>query len=103
MRRVFVHHLPDVVVIEVEGDLDLINGHDLRKVLAATLQGPPSDIVLDLSRVTSADEYGVSALSWCSEQSLSTGRTLTWSSCSRPLGQDLERVIAARHERARAG
>ena len=90
-------------MIEVDGDLDLVRAHDLRNVFSTALQGAPGDIVLDLSRVTSADDDGISTLSWCSEQALASGRTLTWSSCSRPLARDLRIVLAARHETSWAG
>jgi anti-anti-sigma factor len=96
MRRVAVHRSPEAVTIEVEGDLDLVTAHDLRRAVSAVLQGGPGDIVLDLSRVTSADDYGASALMWCSEQALAAGRLLSWSSCSQPLGRDLRAVIATR-------
>ena len=91
------------MVIEVDGDLDLVGAHDLRHVFSAILQGAPGYILMDLSRVTAADDYGISTLSWCSEQALASGRTLTWSSCSRPLARDLRIVLAARHETFRAG
>ena len=103
MRRVAVYELYESVVIEVDGDLDAVGAHDLRKVLCATLQGAPGDIVLDLSRVTSADDHGVSTLSWCSEQALAAGQTLTWSSCSQALTRDLRGVVAARQAATRAG
>lgn len=103
MRRVAVYELYESVVIEVDGDLDAVGAHDLRKVLCATLRGAPGDIVLDLSRVTSADDHGVSTLSWCSERAIAAGRTLTWSSCSQALTRDLRTVVAARQAATRAG
>ena len=103
MRRVVLHELHGSVVIEVDGALDPVGGYDLRRVLVTALQGAPGDIVLDLSRVTSADDHGVSALSWCSEQALAAGRTQSWSSCSRVLTRDLRTVVAARQAAARAG
>ena len=103
MRRVLLHEHHETVVIEVDGALDAVGAHDLRKALVAVLQGAPGDIELDLSRVTYADDYGVSTLSWCSEQALAAGRTLSWSSCSQALTQDLRTLTAARQATARAG
>lgn len=102
MRRVVLHEFHESVGIEVDGALDAVGAFDLRRVLSAALQGAPGDIVLDLSRVTSADEHGVGTLSWCSEQALAAGRTLSWSSCSQALTRDLRSVVATR-EAARAG
>lgn len=103
MRRIVLHELHESVLIEVDGALDAVGAYDLRRVLVAALQGAPGDIVLDLSRVTFADDHGVSTLSWCSEQALAAGRTLSWSSCSQALTRDLRTVVAARQAAARAG
>jgi anti-anti-sigma regulatory factor len=102
MRRVVLHEHHESVVIEVDGALDAVGAHDLRKLLVAVLQGAPGDIELDLSRVISADDHGVSALRWCSEQALAAGRTLSWSSCSQALAQDLRTVTTARQATPRA-
>jgi anti-anti-sigma regulatory factor len=96
MRRVTVHDHGPVVVIEVDGDLDTIAGHDLRKALETVLQTTTGTINLDLSRVGAADADGIVTLTWCSRAAIAVGRRLMWSRCSQPLAADLR----ASHRRA---
>lgn len=85
MRRVTVHDGGRVVVIEVEGYLDAVTGHDLRNALGTVLETTTGTINLDLSRVAFADEDGIEALAWCSQVAISAGRRLMWSHSSQPL------------------
>ena len=89
MRRVTLHHHGPAGVVEVDGALDLVAGHDLRRVFTHALRTTSGVLSLDLSRVTAADDGGVAALRWCSEQAIAARRVLTWSTCSQPLVRDL--------------
>ena len=89
MRRVTVHDHGQVAVIEVDGDLDTITGHDLRRALATVLRTTTGLINLDLSRVSLVDEDGIETLTWCSQAAISGGRRLMWSGCSQPLAERL--------------
>jgi len=103
MRRVTVHELHESVVIEVGGNLDAVGAYDLRKVLNAALQGAPGDVVLDLSRVTSADDHSVSTSSWVLRTSPRRGRTLRWSIGSQALTRDLRPWLLPARQRPGRG
>ena len=66
-------------------------GYDLRHVFAQALRTTTGVVSLDLSRVTTADDDGVAALGWCSEQAIAARRVLMWARCSQPLARDLPR------------
>jgi len=85
MCRVTLRPLGHAAVIEVDGALDIVGGHDLRQVFAEALRSTDGTLFLDLSRVTVGDDHGVAALTGCSEQAISARRVLMWSACSRPL------------------
>jgi len=89
MRRVTLRPLGHCAVIEVDGALDVVSGHDLRQVFAEALHCTDGTLYLDLSRVTLGDDHGVAALTGCSDQAISARRVLMWSACSRPLVRDL--------------
>ena len=89
MRRVSLHDLDDTVIVEIEGALDIVAGHDLRQVFSLVLRSTTGSLSFDLSRVMTADDHGIAALSWCSEQAIGAQRVLIWSACSRPLIDDL--------------
>ena len=87
MRRVTLHHHGPAGVVEVDGALDTVAGHDLRHEFAHALRSTTGVLSLDLSRVSAADDDGVAALRWCSEQAIAARRVLMWSTCSRPLAR----------------
>ena len=94
-RRVTVRDLEHTCVIEVEGELDLIGGYDLRTAFTAALRSLSGAVALDLSSVTALDDRGLASLEWCSGQAVEAGRVLTWIACSHPLVRDLEARLAA--------
>lgn len=94
-RRVTVRDLEHTYVIEVEGELDLIGGYDLRNAFAAVLRSSSGAVALDLSSVTAVDDRGLASLEWCSVHAVETRRVLTWTACSRPFVRDLEARLAA--------
>ena len=81
MCRVTLRPLGPAAVIEVDGALDIVGGHDLRRVFAEALRSTDGTLFLDLSRVTAGrTRPGVAALTGCSEQAISA-RVLMWSAC----------------------
>ena len=94
-RRVTVHHLASGSVIEVEGELDLIGGFDLRDAFDAALRSSSGALTLDLSSVTAVDDRGFACLEWCSAQAVESRRVLTWRACSGPLLHSLNARLAA--------
>ena len=75
MCRVTLRPLGHAAVIEVDGALDIVGGHDLRQVFAEALRSTDGTLFLDLSRVTVGDEQCTSgsgrspsrnfSRSWC--------------------------------------
>ena len=102
MQHVTTHHLGRTVVVELDGRLDVVAGHDLRRVLEELLVTAPATISMDLSRVTGVDEDGHAALSWCTDRAVAARRVLLWSSCSAPMVRDL-RCFAHRMSSAESG
>jgi len=82
---VSVHQRGGTTVIEVDGDLDIVTAHDLRRAYADAELLCDRTIEMDLSRVGAADSAGIDALAWCVERAVATRTTLTWSTCSQPL------------------
>lgn len=95
-RRVTVRDLEHTCVIEVEGELDLIGGYDLRTAFTAALRSSSGAVALDLSSVTAVDDRGLASLEWCSVQAVDARRVLTWTACSHPFIRDLTARHAAR-------
>ena len=89
MPRVTTRHLGHAVVLEVDGPLDVVTGHDLRRTLDDVLLTGPATVSMDLSRVTGVDDDGRTALARCAERAVATRTVLLWSSCSAPLVRDL--------------
>jgi anti-anti-sigma regulatory factor len=77
--------LPVERVVEVDGVLDAVTAHDLRRLLESVYAGGARHVQLDLSRVTYADVDGVAGLAWCSAHAVATGGVLSWSRCSTAL------------------
>ncbi len=73
------------VVVDVDGRLDAVNGHDLQRTVDALCADGPVHVHLDLTRVTDADTDGLAALAGCSQRAVDRRHVLTWSRCSRPL------------------
>lgn len=84
MRSISVQEFDGTVVLEVDGVLDIVTGHDLRRLVAES--GGPScrSVVLDLTRVGAVDGDGVAALQWCSDWAVQQRKVLRWSGCSGP-------------------
>jgi anti-anti-sigma regulatory factor len=84
MRSISVQEFDGAVVLEVDGVLDIVTGHDLRRLVAGSGDGSDRTVVLDLTRVGVIDADGVAALRWCSEWAIRQRRVLRWSGCSGP-------------------
>lgn len=93
MLRVTLHHHGPAGVVEIDGTLDIVAGYDLRRVFGHALRSTTGVLSLDLSRVSAADDDGVAALRWCSEQAIAERRVLMWATCSRPLARDLRAQV----------
>ena len=95
MRRVSVHKGPQQsVALEVDGVLDLVAGHDLRRLFDSALRTAPGVITFDLSRVSAADDDGVAALAWCCARACAVRRRLMWDRCSQPLRRRLDEAAS---------
>jgi len=101
MRRVSLHDHEHAVIVEIEGDLDIVAGHDLRHAFSFALQSTAGPVSFDLSRVSAADDHGIAALSWCCDQAIAAQRVLSWFTCSQPLIDDLRTRSATRQWPAR--
>lgn len=84
MRSISVQECDGTVVLEVDGVLDIVTGHDLRRLVARSGDDSDRTVVLDLTRVGVIDADGVAALRWCSEWAMRQRKVLRWSSCSSP-------------------
>lgn len=82
MRSISVQEFDGAVVLEVDGVLDIVTDHDLRRVVARSGDGSDRTVVLDLTRVGVIDADGVAALQWCSEWAIRQRKVLPWSGCS---------------------
>ena len=86
---VTLRDLDGTCVIEVDGDLDLVGGYDLRHAFAAALRSATGAVVLDLSRVAAVDDQGLASLDWCSTHAAESQRALAWNGCLHPFLRDL--------------
>ena len=77
--------LPVDRVVEVDGVLDAVSAHDLRRLLEQLYAAGSRHVRLDLSRVTYADVDGLAGLAWCSAHAVASDRVLTWSRVSTAL------------------
>lgn len=84
MRGIAVREVDGTIVVEVDGVLDIVTGHDLRRLVATSGDGKDRTVVLDLTRVGAIDADGVAALAWCSEWAIQQRTVLRWSGCSGP-------------------
>ena len=85
MSLVKLRSSPPVGSIEVDGDLDVIVGYDLRRTVAAALRDGCRQLFLDLSRVSRVDAAGADSLRTCAEDVAAEGGELTLTSLSGPL------------------
>ena len=85
MREVEVVLRPPYAAIAVDGRLDLIRAHDLRRAVEDALLAGCREVSLDLSRVAVADSTGVNAVVWCREQLEASGGALVVDGLSGPL------------------
>jgi anti-anti-sigma regulatory factor len=84
MRSIRAQELDGTVVVEVDGVLDIVTGHDLRRLVAESGRPSGRTVVLDLTRVGVIDADGVAALQWCSDWAIRQRKVLRWSGCSGP-------------------
>jgi hypothetical protein len=84
MRSISVQDFDGAVVLEVDGVLDIVSGHDLRRLVARSGHGSDRTVVLDLTRVGVIDADGVAALQWCTDWAIGQRKVLRWSGCSAP-------------------
>ena len=103
MRHVTVRDVERTCVIEVEGELDLIGGYDLRQAFSAALRIANGAVTFDLSNVTAVDDHGAASLEWCSAQAIEARRVLMWTACSQPLVRDLRSRLATAPRVSRTG
>lgn len=73
-----------VTTVEVDGPLDVIQAHDLRRCVAAALESGAHRIELDLSRVTGVDHEGVRGLKAACAAAIAARVPLVVVRCSRP-------------------
>lgn len=93
VSRVRLHRVEQST--HVDGDLDVVAAHDLRRALDDALRTTTGPVTFDFSRVASADAAGIAALAWCSERAIHARRVLWWSACSQPLRRDLRLATAS--------
>jgi anti-anti-sigma regulatory factor len=91
MRSISVREFDGTVVVEVEGVLDIVAGHDLRRLVAQIGDRSNRTVVLDLTRVGAVDADGIGALEWCSDWAIEQCKVLRWSGCSGPTRATLAR------------
>ena len=85
MRDIKLSPAPPYARIEVEGCLDVVSGHDVRRTLDVALGLGCRHISLDLSRVLGVDDEALALLLRCPERVRSSGGTLSISALSGPL------------------
>ena len=94
-RLVAVRDLDGSCVIEVDGELDLVSGYDLRHAFAPALHSSTGAVTLDLSRVRAVDDQGLATLEWCWTHAVESSRVLEWTGCIHPCIRDLTSRLAA--------
>ena len=67
---------PGMIVVAVEGDLDLHSAPELRERLSAIIEGDTRQVVLDLSDVTFLDSMGLGVILGAKKRLATTGREL---------------------------
>ena len=83
--RVGFHVADDVLVVDVRGEVDLGNQHQLeRAILWGMDRGP---VVVDLSRMTFMDISVLHCMSRCARAAERTGRPLVFAAPSRPVAR----------------
>jgi anti-anti-sigma regulatory factor len=92
-----MHHVTSFAVagatsIEVDGCLDVVAAYDLRSHVDRALRRGSHFVGMDLTRVTSADAYGVHGLRECCDAAVAAGVVLALTGCSRPFRADLATV-----------
>lgn len=87
MNEVVLHVSPPVAAIEVDGRLDLIRAHDLRRAVEDALRLRCLHLTLDLSRVAAWDSVGVGTVVACRERVAAEGGELVVQRLSGPLSR----------------
>lgn len=85
-----VANSPSILVVSVEGDLDLSSIPGLRSRMEQALATRPGLVVLELSAVRFVDSAGLSALLWCVRRGRQAGVTVQLSAPSRAVTRLLE-------------
>lgn len=60
--KVSTYKQGDVMVVKVDGEIDVSNAADLRNALTSVLDGPAGDIEIDLTNVSYIDSTGIGVL-----------------------------------------
>ena len=89
MRNLHHRASSTLLIIEVDGDLDVVAGYDLSRSVDLALRDGRRRISLDLSRVLSMDAAGFSRLRQCVQHAVAAGAELSLGACSRPALQSL--------------
>jgi anti-anti-sigma factor len=92
MRNIHVRASSTRLVIEVDGDLDVVGGYDLSRSVELALRDGRRRIAIDLSRVLSMDAAGVSRLRQCAQRAVRVGAVSSLEACSRPALQALRKL-----------
>lgn len=79
-----------VTTIEVDGPLDIIRAHDLRRTVEGAVRSGAHRIELDLSRVTGVDDLGVRGLTDACAVAIDARVPLVIVSCSRPFVAEVQ-------------
>ena len=85
MRQIRTRLSGSRVVVDVDGRLDAVNGHDLQRAVESAWADGSPHVHLDLSQIYEADADGLAALARCSAHAVTLRHVLTWSRCSPPL------------------
>ncbi|GLY05775.1 MULTISPECIES: STAS domain-containing protein [Actinoplanes] len=84
-----VHRVPDEVVIQLAGEVDVLTVTELAAIVNDLLPDPPVRIVLDMSGVTFCDSQGLGTLVVLSRKAQHAGAVLSLAN----VGEFLMRVL----------
>src|SRR5687768_16442965 len=84
MGYVGITGAPPHAVVEVDGVLDAVRAHDLRRLVLRAVREGCRHVDLDLSRVVSVSDNAEAAVVWCVEHGAVAGATVLVTALSRP-------------------
>lgn len=85
-----VEHRPDALVVQVEGEVDVLTGPKLMARLNALLRKRPTDVVLDLRSVRFMDSAGLQILLLTRRRLLHESRALSVICADGPVSRLIE-------------